>query len=234
MALFSFKQIHRMKFRSLLAIIAFFLLAGFSTMQQKQRVVFFGDSITQAAVNPKGYITVMGDMLKQKGLADKYELIGAGISGNKIYDLYLRVEEDVLAKNPQAVFIYVGVNDVWHKRTSGTGTDADKFQQFYNALIKKLKDKNINVILCTMATIGERTDYTNDQDGELNHYANLIRQIAQKNNCALVDLRKAFLDYNLANNKENKERGILTTDRVHLNEKGNQLVAEEMLKALVK
>jgi lysophospholipase L1-like esterase len=223
-----------MKCRSLLAIIAFFLLAGFSTMQQKQRVVFFGDSITQAAVNPKGYITVMGDMLKQKGLADKYELIGAGISGNKIYDLYLRVEEDVLAKNPQAVFIYVGVNDVWHKRTSGTGTDADKFQQFYNALIKKLKDKNINVILCTMATIGERTDYTNDQDGELNHYANLIRQIAQKNNCALVDLRKAFLDYNLANNKENKEKGILTTDRVHLNEKGNQLVAEEMLKALVK
>jgi isoamyl acetate esterase len=220
--------------RSIIVIIALFVLAGFSHMQQKQRVVFFGDSITQAGVQPKGYITVMGDLLKQKGLADRYELVGAGIGGNKVYDLYLRVEDDVLAKNPQVVFIYVGVNDVWHKRTSGTGTDADKFEKFYNALIKKLKDKNINVILCTMATIGERTDFTNDQDGELNHYANLIRQIAQKNNCALVDLRKAFLDYNMANNKENKDRGILTTDRVHLNEKGNQLVAEEMLKALLK
>ena len=223
-----------MKLRSILAIIALFLLAGFSHMQQKQRVVFFGDSITQAAVNPKGYITVLGDMLKAKGLADKYELIGAGISGNKVYDLYLRLEDDVLAKNPQVVFIYIGVNDVWHKRSSGTGTDADKFERFYNAIIKKLKDKNINVILCTMATIGERTDFSNDQDGDLNYYANLIRQIAQKNNCALVDLRKAFLDYNLANNKENKDRGILTTDRVHLNDKGNELVAQEMMKALVK
>jgi lysophospholipase L1-like esterase len=223
-----------MKLRSIIAILVLFLFAGFSTMQQKQRIVFFGDSITQAGVQPKGYITVLGELMKQKGIADKYELVGAGISGNKVYDLYLRVEDDVLAKNPQTVVIWVGVNDVWHKRTSGTGTDADKFERFYNALIKKLKDKNINVILSTPAAIGEKTDYTNELDGDLNRYAAMIRQIAQKNNCQLVDLRKAFLDYNLANNKENRESGILTTDRVHLNEKGNQVVAEEMLKVLVR
>lgn len=220
--------------RSIIVVIAFFFIAAFSNMQQKQRIVFFGDSITQAGVQPKGYITVLGDMLTQKGIADRYELIGAGIGGNKVYDLYLRVEDDVLAKNPQTVVIWVGVNDVWHKRTSGTGTDADKFERFYNALIKKFKDKNIRVVLCTPAAIGERTDYTNELDGDLNRYAALIRQIAQKNNCELVDLRKAFLDYNLANNKENRESGILTTDRVHLNEKGNQLVAEEMMKVVIK
>src|SRR5690606_9097500 len=109
-----------------------------------------------------------------------------------------------------------------------------KFEKFYNAIIKKLKDKNIKVVLCTPAAIGEKTDYTNELDGDLNHYAALIRNIAQQNNCALVDLRKAFLDYNLAHNKDNKESGILTTDRVHLNDTGNQLVAEEMLKVLIK
>lgn len=223
-----------MKFRSIIALLALFLFTGFSSMQQKQRVVFFGDSITQAGVQPKGYITVLGDLMKQKGIADKYELIGAGIGGNKVYDLYLRVEDDVLAKNPQTVVIWVGVNDVWHKRTSGTGTDADKFERFYNALIKKLKDKNIDVILCTPAAIGEKTDHTNELDGDLNRYAAMIRQIAQKNNCPLVDLRKAFLEYNLTNNKENRESGILTTDRVHLNDKGNLVVAEEMLKVLGK
>jgi isoamyl acetate esterase len=222
-----------MRNRSIIVIMALILFAGFADKQQKHRIVFFGDSITEAGVKPKGYITVFGEMLKQKNMADRYELIGAGIGGNKIYDLYLRVEDDVLAKNPQTVFIYVGVNDVWHKKTSGTGTDSDKFVQFYNALIKKLKDKNINVILCTPACIGEKTDHTNDLDGDLNHYSNLVRKIAQGNNCKLVDLRKAFLDYNLANNKENKDRGILTTDRVHLNDKGNQVVAEEMLKVLL-
>ncbi len=203
-------------------------------MQQKQRVVFFGDSITQAGVGPNGYITQLGNLIDKKGLKDQYELVGAGISGNKVTDLYLRMEEDVMAKNPTTVVIWIGVNDVWHKKTGGTGTDANKFEQFYNAILKKLQAKNIKVILCTPAAIGEKTDFTNELDGDLNKYAGIIRNIATKHNCQLVDLRKAFLAYNLANNAENKDRGILTTDGVHLNEKGNLFVAEEMMKVLLK
>ncbi|QEC43502.1 SGNH/GDSL hydrolase family protein [Pseudobacter ginsenosidimutans] len=210
------------------------ILASFTTFQKPEKIVFFGDSITQAGVNPKGYITVLKDMVKAKGLENKYDLIGAGIGGNKVYDLYLRLEDDVLAKDPSIVVIWVGVNDVWHKRSSGTGTDADKFERFYNAIIKKLKAKNIKVLLCTPAAIGEKTDYSNELDGDLNKYATIIRNIAAGNNCELIDLRKAFLDYNLVNNKDNQEKGILTTDRVHLNDAGNKLVAEEMYKHLIK
>jgi hypothetical protein len=47
-----------------------------------------------------------------------------------------------------------------------------------------------------------------------------------------VDLRKSFHEYSVANNPENKESGILTYDRVHLNEKGNAHVAAEMWKAI--
>jgi lysophospholipase L1-like esterase len=218
--------------RLLIASLTIVLLSAFTVIQKKQRIVFFGDSITQAGVKPNGYVTIFGDLLKQKGVDNQYEILGAGISGNKVYDLYLRMEEDVLAKNPDIVYIWIGVNDVWHKRTSGTGTDADKFERFYNAIIKKLQDKKIKVILCTPAAIGEKTDFSNELDGDLNKYANIVRSIAQKNNCGLVDLRKAFLDYNMANNKENKESGILTTDKVHLNDAGNKFVAEAMLKGL--
>ena len=206
-------------------------LASF-TMIQKKKVIFFGDSITQAGVNPGGYIVRIGELATKENLAAQYDFVGAGIGGNKVYDLYLRMDDDVLSKKPDVVVIYVGVNDVWHKRTYGTGTDPDKFEKFYNALIKKMQAQNIKVILCTPAVIGERTDFSNELDGDLNNYSRIIRGIAKNNGLPLVDLRSAFLDYNKQNNSENKESGILTSDRVHLNEKGNQLVAEEIWKTI--
>ena len=214
-------------------LISLFLLISCAFGHQKKaKVIFFGDSITQAGVQPNGYITKLTQLLTEKNKAAGYELVGAGISGNKVYDLFLRMDDDVISKKPDAVVIWVGVNDVWHKRTSGTGTDADKFERFYNAIIKKLKANNIAVFICTPAAIGEKTDFTNELDGDLNKYSEIIRNIAKNNNCPLIDLRKAFLSYNLANNKDNKESGILTSDRVHLNEKGNQFVADEMYKVL--
>lgn len=206
----------------------FLLMAG--TVQKKKKVIFFGDSITEAGAKPGGFILKIDSMLQKN--KDNYDLVGAGVSGNKVYDLYLRLEDDVLNKDPDIVVIYIGVNDVWHKRSSGTGTDADKFERFYSAILKKLADKNIKVVLCTPAVIGEKTDVSNEQDGDLNKYSNIVRKLAEKNNLPLIDLRKIFLEYNLKNNPENKDRGILTRDAVHLNEKGNQLVAEEMLKVI--
>jgi lysophospholipase L1-like esterase len=51
------------------------------------------------------------------------------------------MENDVLAKTPDIVFIYIGVNDVWHKSTSGTGTDADKFEKFTRPLLINCSQK---------------------------------------------------------------------------------------------
>ncbi|MCF8324127.1 MAG: SGNH/GDSL hydrolase family protein [Leadbetterella sp.] len=197
-----------------------------------KKIIFFGDSITQAGVNPGGYITMLKEMYAKAG--NTSELIGAGIGGNKVYDLFLRMEDDVLSKKPDVVVIYVGVNDVWHKASYGTGTDADKFTKFYTALIKKMQSQGIKLILTTPAAIGEKTDHSNQQDGDLNQYSKIIRDLAKEHKCGLVDLRKEFLAYNLANNPENKGQGILTTDRVHLNEAGNKFVAELMFRELMK
>ncbi|MEJ1238193.1 GDSL-type esterase/lipase family protein [Chryseolinea sp. T2] len=215
----------------LLAGFVVLTLASFLPMQKK-KVIFFGDSITQAAVQPGGYIVKIGEMVTAEKLSDRFDLIGAGIGGNKVYDLFLRMDDDVLAKRPDVVVIYVGVNDVWHKRSFGTGTDLDKFERFYTAIIKKLQAANCKIAICTPAVIGERTDFSNELDGDLNLYSNVIRNLAKANNLPLIDLRKAFLEYNLKENKDNKESGILTTDRVHLNAKGNELVASEMWKVL--
>jgi len=203
--------------------------------QKKTKVIFFGDSITELGVKEKpykGYILEMNDKIGSEKKSDTYDLIGSGISANKVYDLYLRLEEDVLSKNPDIVFIWVGVNDVWHKTLLGTGTDADKFEKFYLAILKKLKDKGIKAVLVTPAVVGEKTDMSNPLDGDLNKYCNIIRDIAKKNDLPLVDLRNEFSNYYKTNNPNNEEKNILTYDKVHLNTKGNQLVANLMWKAI--
>ena len=216
-----------MRTKFLLIALTIFTLVSFKADKPK-RIVFFGDSITQAGVGPNGYITQIGKMLQEKGLADQYELIGAGIGGNKVYDLYLRHEEDVLAKNPDIIIIYVGINDVWHKTTSRTGTDYDKFERFYHALIKRLRANGAKIIICTPSVIGEKTDNTNENDGDLNYFSTMIRRIANEDGTGLIDLRYEFMKYLKVNNPNNDSKGVLTTDRVHLNEIGNKFVAETM------
>jgi lysophospholipase L1-like esterase len=200
--------------------------------EKKKKIVFFGDSITQAGVDKGGYIDVLQNMIIEKGAGDKFELNGAGVSGNKIYDLYLRIEKDVLDKKPDVVVIWVGVNDVWHKSSSGTGTDFDKFGRFYDAVVKKIQQGGAKVIVVTPAAIGEKNDYSNSQDGDLNGYSSWLRKYVKDNGLGLVDLRNIFHEYSLAHNPDNLSKGILTSDGVHLNAKGNALVAEEMWKAI--
>jgi lysophospholipase L1-like esterase len=197
------------------------------------KVIFFGDSITEVGIQPGGYIDRMRKMLKEKNLTT-YQLIGAGVSGNKVYDLYLRLEDDVINQKPDWVLIYVGVNDVWHKKSFGTGTDPDKFEKFYAAIIRKLQGSGIQVTLCTPAVIGEKADGKNELDGDLNKFSQIIRNLAAKYDLPLCDLRRIFMDYLAQNNRENKEKSLLTTDGVHLNDAGNQLVAEQMLKMITK
>jgi lysophospholipase L1-like esterase len=175
---------------------------------------------------------MMDSLLATEGVTNDYELVGAGVSGDKIYDLYLRIENDVISQAPDIVVIYVGVNDVWHKASSGTGTDYNKFGRFYEAVVKKLQAAGSKVIVCTPAVIGEKTDNSNQQDGDLNHYSNWLRSFTEKNNIPLVDLRAGFINYNQKNNPQNKESGILTTDRVHLTPAGNLFVAQEMWKVI--
>lgn len=198
----------------------------------KTHVIFFGDSITQAAVAKGGYIWRMQQALEAQQQADRYQLTGAGIGGNKVYDLYLRLEEDVLAKKPDVVVIYIGVNDVWHKTTHGTGTDLDKFEKFYTALIRKMQQQQIRVVVATPAGIGELRNNANPQDADLNRYSDVIRKLAAQYQLTLVDLRSQWQQYNEEHNTANAPKGILSTDGVHLNDTGNQWVAEAMMQAL--
>jgi lysophospholipase L1-like esterase len=218
--------------KSTLILLAVALMS-MQTVKPK-RVVFFGDSITWHGQDPDGFISLLKNKLKAKNLADQYELIGAGVSGNKIYDLYFRMDKDVLEKKPDVVYIYIGVNDVWHKTLNGTGTEVGRFEKCYSLIIEKIQKSGARVILCTPAVIGEKKGFTNEQDGDMNLYAQVVGDLAVKYKCDLINLRKTFLDYEEKNNPKNDEKGILTRDKVHLTPTGNQIVSDLMYDQLVK
>ena len=213
------------------------LAADAPALKKGDRIVFLGDSITAGAVRPDGFVTLIKNALEANAKDLGVETIGAGISGNKVPNLQARLEKDVLDKKPTIVFIYIGINDVWHwkKQADGTmagGTPKDKFEAGLKEIIGKIKAAGARVILCTPSTIGEKSDGSNERDAMLEEYSTISRGVAKDCGVELLDLRKAFIEYEKANNKDNQPKGILTGDGVHLNKQGNTFVSEQMLKVL--
>lgn len=189
----------------------------------KKRVAFLGDSITQAGNNPGGYV----DRIR-KGAPD-LEIVPAGISGHKVPNLLARYEKDVLAKKPDYVFIYIGINDVWHSK-NGRGTPIEEYGAGLRELVKGCQKAGAKVVLATPTVIGECS--VNDLDEMLEEYAAVSREVAEELGAELCDLRKVFRSRLAVFNPTEANSGILTTDGVHLNAEGNLLVAIEAARAL--
>ena len=217
------------------------------------KVVFLGDSITEAGIYDKEVGVPSGDTLiypkytgfitlLKKDIEDDVELIGKGVSGNKVSNLLERYKKDVLSLNPDIVFIYIGINDVWHKYSFGTGTDIIFYENGLRKIITDLKNKGSRVILCTPTVIGEnKGEFTlvNEfkdietmeiMNGDLDAYSDVIRKLSSELNTDLLDLREIFMNYISENNPNNESFGITTYDGVHLNDLGNKLIADEMLR----
>ena len=225
----------------LLAMAAAFCTSAFSfaadapPLKKGEKIVFLGDSITQAGVGAKGYVTLIKNTLAEKHKDLNIEVIGAGISGNKVPDLQRRLEKDVLAKKPTLVVIYIGINDVWHgEKDPAKGTTKEKYEEGLKEIIGKIKDSGARVVLCTPTVIGEKKIGTNSLDAKLDEYAEISRKVAKDTGVQLCDLRKAFVDYLAKNNTNDKESGILTGDRVHLNDAGNKFLADTILATIDK
>lgn len=117
------------------------------------KIVFFGDSITDCgrdrndvASLGNGYVKILADKLLPIYPDTDIELINKGISGNEVGDLLARAEEDVIALNPDAVVIMIGINNVIHKFKNGKELDLKVFESELCTLLTKLKNAGIVVI----------------------------------------------------------------------------------------
>ena len=137
--------------------------------------------------------------------------------------LLARFEKDVLPKKPTIIVIQIGCNDARR-------LDKVVFRKSLEDLIDRIEKEKIQVIQCTLTSVGEKHDGTNAADSKLEEFAAIQREIIKAKNVPYNDLRKAFVEHWKKNNPDNKGSGILTYDGNHWNQVGMQFVAEQMLK----
>ena len=201
-------------------------------LKKGDSIIFFGDSLTQLAGQEapkehvtKGYVRIVSEKLAEthKDLSIKVDWVATG--GHTVPDLLKRVDKDVIAKKPTIVFIQIGCNDARR-------IPQETFESGLRELIDKLQAAGIQVIQCSLTSVGEKHDGTNPGDDKLEAFAQAAREIAAEKKVPLNDLRKAFVAYWKEHNPENKPHGLLTYDGNHFNQTGHDFVAEQMLKKL--
>jgi lysophospholipase L1-like esterase len=199
-------------------------------LKQGDRIIFFGDSLTALAGKEepkqhvtKGYVRIVRDALQEAHKDKNIEVDWVATSGHTVPDLLKRVDKDVIARKPTIVVIQIGCNDARR-------LPIEQFKSSLEELIDRLQKANIQVIQCTLTSVGEKHDGSNKDDPKLEAFAEVERQVAKAKNVPLNDLRKAFVAYWKKNNPDNKPSDILTYDGNHFNDAGHKFVAEQMLK----
>jgi lysophospholipase L1-like esterase len=199
-------------------------------LKKGDRILFFGDSLTELAGKEepkkhvtKGYVRIVREALQETHKDKDIGVEWVATGGHTVPDLLKRVDRDVIARKPTIVVIQIGCNDA--RRIAKA-----QFKASLEELIDKLQKANIQVVQCTLTSVGEKHDGTNNDDAKLEEFAEVERQVAQAKQVPLNDLRKAFVAHWRKNNPDNKPSGILTYDGNHFNDAGHQFVAEQMLK----
>ncbi|MFC5050479.1 sialate O-acetylesterase [Rubritalea spongiae] len=203
-------------------------------IDENEKIIFLGDSITRMGTKPKGYISLVNQAVQQTRSNDNIQVIGKGIGGNKVPDLLKRLERDVLDHRPTMVMVYIGINDIWHwtrphpvTKEPREGTTVEAYEAGLRDIVQQLQQQKIKVLLCTPTVIGENSNSA--ENSRLDQYSNIVRKIAADTNSDLLDLRKIFVDYLRKNNPQNQRSNILTSDSVHMNDQGNALLAKSFL-----
>jgi len=199
-------------------------------LKKGDSIIFLGDSLTALAGDEapkehvsKGYVRIVRETLAKTHPDHQLKVDWVATGGHTVPDLLKRVEKDVLAKKPTIVVIQIGCNDARR-------IPKETFKSSLEELIDKLQASGIQVIQCSLTSVGEKHDGTNRDDAKLDEFAQIERDVAKAKKVPLNDLRKAFVEYWKKNNPENKPSGVLTYDGNHFNQRGMDFVAEQMLK----
>lgn len=199
-----------------------------------RRIVCLGDSITESGGAPDGYVTLIREATADRAI----EVINAGIGGHRSSDMRARFTRDVLRHRPDLVTISCGINDVWHGfdafHTEGGGPRAiplPAFRQNVQAMVEAAQGDRVMPVILSTTVLEEEANSKGNRI--LRDYNAVLEHIAAVTDCRFIPLQQPFLDEIAAHRRETGELRLwLTVDGVHLNERGNALMARLVIEGL--
>lgn len=210
--------------------------------KEKSILLFQGDSITDAGRQKHQYYANSGGGM---GLGYVHhtvtELLGKhpqknikcynrGISGNKVFQLANRWEEDCLQIQPDVLSILIGVNDFWHTLTHNYQGTALTYEKDLRALLQSTKDQlpDLSLIIAEPFVIKGGTAIDNAAwFPAFNAYQSAAKNIAKDFEATFIPLQSIF-------DKALEVAGVeyWCPDGVHPSLAGAYLMSQAWLEAL--
>jgi Lysophospholipase L1 and related esterases len=162
--------------------------------------------------------------------ADKeLKIYNRGISGNKVYQLAERWDEDCLSLKPDYLSILIGVNDFWHTKSHDYKGTAETYEKDYTNLIERTKKAlpDIKIIICEPFIIHGGKALDDTWEPAFAPYRKAAKRIAKKFDLSFVPFQSIFI--------EALKKAPVTywgEDGVHPSMAGAQLMAQALLNVL--
>jgi lysophospholipase L1-like esterase len=148
--------------------------------------------------------------------------LNSAISGNTTKMLLDRFDTDVLAYNPDYVFMMIGVNDVWRHFDGSRFTEVlispkETAENMEKMILKTIATGAKPVIISPYFLDRNHEDPMRKMVDEINVY---YKELAAKYNIGYIDVQAKFDEY-----LKNGSSYILSADRVHPKTVGISLMA---------
>jgi lysophospholipase L1-like esterase len=174
--------------------------------------------------------------------SDSVKVYNAGINGNNTVNLLSRIDRDVLRKNPELVILMVGTNDMLHTDKS---LDLEQYEKNYQELISCLK-KKADLVLMTIPPVyapylvQRKPQFKGDlqaPQARVDSANQVIRRLAAKNKCKLVDLNTILTACGGANTDKDglfqNEANMGIADGVHPTANGYKVIATAVYETIM-
>lgn len=208
--------------------------------KKNERIVFMGDSVTDFGRkrpfgeglhegSGTGYVRLLDSFFNAFYPELNLRITNMGISGNNILNLEQRWQSDALDLNPDWVVVCIGINDVWRQFDSPyiaeENITPEIYEGTYRKLIEKTKDKVKGMILMTPYYMEPLKQ--DPMRKRMDVYTEIVKKLAKEYGLMCVDLQSVFDKY-----LEVRHSSYITWDRVHPNQTGALLIADEFMKTV--